>query len=91
MRLAQTAYMKGCWDKAEQRAREAVDTLRDGGMTLAGARALGTLALVARNSDRRRSTLSEAEELLRGGSVSHNFLDFYTYAMETCLQMGDWN
>jgi hypothetical protein len=35
--------------------------------------------------------LSEAEELLCGDSVSHNFLGFYPDAMETCLQMADWN
>jgi hypothetical protein len=35
--------------------------------------------------------LTEAEELLRGDSISHNFLGFYPRAMETCLQMGEWN
>jgi hypothetical protein len=49
------------------------------------------LALVTPNSDRRRSALSEAEELLRGDSVSHNFLGFYSDAMETCLQMAEWD
>jgi hypothetical protein len=60
-------------------------------MAFLGPMALGTLALVTRNSDRRRSALSEAEELLRGDSVSHNFLGFYPDAMETCLQMGEWD
>lgn len=60
-------------------------------MAFAGAQALGVLALVTRNSERRRSALCEAEELLRGGSVSHNSLSFYPDAMETCLQTGQWD
>jgi tetratricopeptide (TPR) repeat protein len=89
--LGRIAYLRNRWDEAEQFAQEAVDALRDGGMAFAGPMALGTLALVTRNSDRRRSALSEAEELLCGDSVSHNFLGFYPDAMETCLQMADWN
>ena len=83
--------MRGCWDEAENLAQEAVDTLRDGGMAFTGAQALGMLALVTRNSDRRRSALAEAEELLRGDSISHNFTGFYPTAMEACLQMGEWD
>jgi class 3 adenylate cyclase/tetratricopeptide (TPR) repeat protein len=89
--LGRIAYMKGCRDEAEQLVREAVDALREGGMAFTGARALGALALVTRNADRRRSALAEAEELLRGDSISHNFLDFYAVAMDTCLQTGEWN
>ena len=91
MELARIAYTRSRWDEAEKLAQEAVDALRDGGMAFLGPMALGTLALVTRNSDRRRSALSEAEELLRGDSVSHNFLGFYPDAMETCLQMGEWD
>jgi class 3 adenylate cyclase/tetratricopeptide (TPR) repeat protein len=91
MRLGRIAYVKGCRDEAEQLAQEAVDALRDGGMAFTGAQALGVLALATRNSDRRRSALSEAEELLHGDSISHNFTGFYPNAMETCLQMGEWN
>ena len=83
--------MRGCWDDAEKLAQEGVDTLRDGGMAFSGAQALGTLAFVTRNSDQRRSALSEAEEVLKGNSVSHNFLRFYARAIETCLQMGEWD
>ena len=59
--LGKIAWMRGCWDEAEQLAQEAVDTLRDGGMAFTGAQALGVLALATRNSDRRRSALAEAE------------------------------
>ena len=88
--LGRIAYIRGCYDEAEQLAQEAVDTLRDGGMAYAGPTALGMLAMVTRNSERRRSALSEAEELLRGDSISHNYLGFYIDAMETCLQTGQW-
>ncbi len=89
--LGRIAYMKGRWDEAEQLVREAVDTLREGGMAFTGARALGALALVTRNAGRRRSALAEGEELLRGNSISHNFLDFYAVAVDTCLQTGEWD
>ena len=87
--LSEIAYRRGFWDEAERLAQEAVDTLRDGGMAFSGAAALGMLALAARNSERRRSALTEAEELLRGDNISHNYLGFYPLAMETCLQMGE--
>ena len=91
MTLGRLAHLRGCWDEAEKLAEEAVDTLRDGGMAYLGPTALGVLALVSRNPDRRRAALSEAEELLRGDCVSHNYLSFYRDAMETCLQTGQWD
>ncbi|MBW2376740.1 MAG: AAA family ATPase [Deltaproteobacteria bacterium] len=87
--LSEIAYRRGFRDEAERLAQEAVDTLRDGGMAFSGGDALGMLALATRNSDRRRSVLSEAEELLRGDNISHNYLGFYPRAMETCLQVGE--
>jgi tetratricopeptide (TPR) repeat protein len=87
--LSEIVYRRGFRDEAERLAQEAVDTLRDGGMAFSGAGALGMLALATRNSDRRRSALSEAEELLRGDNISHNYLGFYPRAMETCLQTGE--
>ena len=56
-----------------------------------GAAALGTLALVTRDSSLRCAALLEAEELLRGPSVSHSVFFFYTDAMETCLNNGQWD
>ena len=91
MSLARVARMRGSFDAAERVVQEALDTLRNGGMAFAGPMALGTLALVTKNADRRRAALSESEELLRGPSVSHNYLFFYPDAMESCLQTGEWD
>jgi len=89
--LARVAHVRGCWDEAEQLAQEALDTVRDGGMAFNGPIALGRLAFSTRNSDRRRFALAEAEELLRGDCVSHNYLMFYPDAMDACLQTGEWD
>jgi len=90
MDLGRVAYIRGCWDEAENLAQEAVNMIRDSAMAFLGPPALGMLALATRDSDRRRSAMTEAEALLRGSSVGHNFLFFYSDAMETCLQMGEW-
>jgi class 3 adenylate cyclase/tetratricopeptide (TPR) repeat protein len=91
MVLGRIAYMRGCSDDAEKLSQKAVDTLQDDRMAFAGAQTLGNIALVTRNSDRRRSVLSEAEELLCGDNIGHNFLHFYIDAMETCLQEEQWD
>jgi class 3 adenylate cyclase/tetratricopeptide (TPR) repeat protein len=89
--LGRIEFMRGQWDSAERLAQEGVETLRDGGMAYMGPTALGMLALVTRDANLRRAALSEAEELLRGDSVSHNFLNFYPAAMETCLMNEQWD
>ena len=89
--LSRIAYLRGFRNKAEKLVQEAIDILRDGAMAFAGPQALGLLALVTQSSSRRRAALSEGEQLLRGDCISHNFLVFYTEAMETCLQTGEWD
>ena len=67
------------------------DALVDGDIRFNRPFLFGVLALVSQSSDKRRFALSEAEELLRGFSVSHNHLLFYPAAMETCLEMEEWD
>ena len=89
--LARVAFANGAQHDAECFAQDAIDTIRDGGMAFLGPIALGALALITLDPDRRDAALSEAEDLLRGNSVSHNFLRFYPDAMEVCLRMKMWN
>ena len=91
MRLGQVAFARGSRAEAEGLVEEALEILRDGGMAFAGPLVLGTLALITRDANRRHAALSEGEELLHGNNVSHNFLNFYRDAIETCLEMAAWD
>ena len=60
-------------------------------MRFLGGRALGSLALVTRDRDRRREILAEGEELIAQGVGAHNLLWFYRDAIEVSLDLGDWD
>ena len=55
---------------------------RETGLRFAGAALFGALAVAADNIDAREQALKDRETLLRGGSVSHNYLVFYRDAIE---------
>ena len=54
-------------------------------------RMLGYFAMLTGDPVARTDALSEGEAMLREGSLSHNFLGFYRYAMDACLRSGDWD
>jgi hypothetical protein len=60
-------------------------------MTFGGPIALGILALAAEDEAQCRAALADAEAILDGGSVGHNYLNFYEDAMEACLQFDAWD
>lgn len=74
-------------------AKRAIIILRDSeaGMTFHGAGALGVLALATGDLTERHSALKGAEKMLRENAVGHNQLEFYEDAMETCLQIAEWD
>ncbi len=83
---------------AEGRRSDAVPLLEDAlaisretGIRYVGAVILGTLALATDDPETRQRALSEGEKILREGCLSHNYFEFYTDALETCLNVGDWN
>lgn len=90
--VGRIAAQCGKFDEAERLAAEGVEILRStqSGMTFLGPCALGVLARTTKDPKRRDAALGEAETLLAGGSVSHNYLEFYPDAIETALQIGDW-
>ncbi len=79
--------------EAQVLVQAAIAILRESesAMRFAGPHALGTLALVTDAPDERHLALKEGQALLLGDSVSHNYLRFYRDAMETCLQMAEWD
>ena len=51
---------------------------------------MSAMSLVTEDPERRRSVLEEGEQILRSGAISHNHFWFYRDAMESSLNIGDW-
>jgi tetratricopeptide (TPR) repeat protein len=87
------AHMQGNPELARELAIESVQILEasESGMTFRGPTALAVYALVARDDERRSALLQQAEEILAGGCVAHNYVDFYELAILACLQASAWD
>jgi class 3 adenylate cyclase/tetratricopeptide (TPR) repeat protein len=71
--------------------RQALEISRETGMAYLGPAILGGLAHITDDPEERRAALAEAEQLLAAGSISHNFLWFYSEAIDTALEQHDWS
>jgi hypothetical protein len=54
-------------------------------------RILGYYSMITDDDDARTRALDESEEMLRAGSLGHNFLGFHRYAIDACLRAEDWD
>ena len=63
----------------------------EGGMTFRGPTALGVNAIMEADNAERHEILLKGEELLAQGCVSHNYMEFYEYAIAACLRYADWD
>ena len=70
--------------------RAAVIT-REFGTTLNGGRVFGALALTADTRQLRDSALAEGQAALHDGAISHNYIWFYRFAMETMIETRQWS
>jgi hypothetical protein len=84
--------------ETEGRHRQAIDELergvamaRETSVGFQAPRMLGFLAAITDDPVARKDALNEAESMLRTGSLGHNFLGYYRYAMDACLRSGDWD
>ena len=94
---------EGLWFRAEVlsaqgRHAEALSTVRQAlkmstaaGMAFVGPSILGGLARITNDPQERQAALAEAEQLLASGSLSHNYLWFYQFAIDTALDGRDWD
>jgi class 3 adenylate cyclase/tetratricopeptide (TPR) repeat protein len=91
--FAKVAHLQGDTDQARKHALKSISVLREAesGMSYRGPTALGIYALTLDDSDLRHQVLQEAENLLAGDCLDHNYLDFYEDAMQVCLQSGVWD
>jgi class 3 adenylate cyclase/tetratricopeptide (TPR) repeat protein len=88
--LALVERARGRRSRGTALIREALAISRETGMAYIGPALLGWLALLTDDLEERRSALAEAEAMLAGGSVSHNYLFFYQAAIEAALAVADW-
>jgi hypothetical protein len=75
---------------AERAARAALAIGRETGIGFHGPNILGGLAWTAAAPHERRRALAEGEAIIRRGAVGHNPLRFYRNAIETALELADW-
>jgi DNA-binding SARP family transcriptional activator len=75
---------------ARQSLAEGVALARETARTYCGPWALASLALATDDADDCRALLDEGERWLADGCVSHNYFEYYRYAIEVGVRSGDW-
>ena len=85
------ALAEGRRQEALELIREAFALSRETGLGFHGPTVLGGLAEAVEDPDERRRALAEGEAILGQGAVSHNYLRFYPLAIDTLLDLGDWD
>ncbi len=88
--LAELLHAEGQPVEALAAIRQGIEISRETGMSYMGPTLLGVLAYLTTKPGERRAALAEGEQLLAGGSVSHNYCWFYEYAIETALESAEW-
>ncbi|MCK1642133.1 AAA family ATPase [Bradyrhizobium sp. 157] len=84
--------------RAEVSSSEAMDLMyralaisRETGVSFVGPWILGSLAAATEDPIERQAALTEGEEILREGAVSHSHLWFLRYAIDAALDSQDWD
>ena len=70
---------------------QALEVSRATSIEFLGPWVMGTLSLVSADAERSKRAMTEAEELLAGDCVGHNYIAFYRLAMEVNLRLEDWD
>lgn len=77
--------------RAAELARQALVFCRQNGMAFYGPVALGLVARLCNDREERGSLNAEAEALLAGGAIGHNYFEFYAMAIDAALECGEWD
>ena len=88
--LAMIHYRRGNPELARDCANEALEAVRQVGMTFIGPTVLATCAALSDNSEERQRLLAEAESILDSGCVGHNQLWFADIAIDDAISRRDW-
>ncbi|MEH2501074.1 class 3 adenylate cyclase/tetratricopeptide (TPR) repeat protein [Bradyrhizobium sp. AZCC 1678] len=89
--LAMVARAEASSTKAMDLLYRALAISRETGVSFAGPWILGHLAITTEDPIERQTALTEGEEILRKGAVSHNHLWFFRYAIDASLDSQDWD
>ncbi|MBT1517424.1 tetratricopeptide repeat protein [Bradyrhizobium sp. SRL28] len=89
--LAMVASAEASTAEAMDRLYRALAISRETGVNFVGPWILGQLAVTTENPIERQAALTEGEEILRKGAVSHNHLWFFRYAIDASLNSEDWD
>jgi tetratricopeptide (TPR) repeat protein len=88
--LAMVYYKLGDMELARRYAFQALEAIRQVGMTFIGPTVLATCAYVTEDDQRRFALIEEAEAILDSGCVAHNQLWFADIAIDDALSKGEW-
>jgi len=88
--LAMVYQRRGDLERARKYAYEALEAIRQVGMTFIGPTVLATCASVTDDHQRRSALLEETESILDSGCVAHNQLWFADIAIDDALTKGEW-
>ncbi|WP_046867222.1 adenylate/guanylate cyclase domain-containing protein [Microvirga massiliensis] len=89
--LAMVAHAEASRAEALDLLHRALAISRETGLSFVGPWILGHLAVTTEDPKERRAALTEGEEVLRKGAVSHNHLWFFRYAIDASLGARDWD
>jgi class 3 adenylate cyclase/tetratricopeptide (TPR) repeat protein len=82
---------EGRVDEAIATCTRAIQVARDTGLAFSGPWAMAEIAANIGDPKARNEALVEGERMLAAGAVSHCHFHFYTTAMDTLLQSGEWD
>jgi tetratricopeptide (TPR) repeat protein len=88
---ARLLVLEGDRSEAMKAANKALEISRAAGLAFIGPLILGTIARLAQDPTERRDALGEAEAVLAGGAVGHNYFWFYRDAIDVALDDEDWS
>ncbi|MFK5984255.1 MAG: adenylate/guanylate cyclase domain-containing protein [Pseudomonadota bacterium] len=89
-KLGQIEFRRGNKSKALSYLKQAVASCHQNGMSFSGPAVYGIFAEITDNYSEKQEYLKQAELLLNGDCVSHNYFYFYRSAMEVELQNKNW-
>lgn len=88
--LAQLHQTQGQHDRAIAVMERYVPMARETSLGFLAPRMLSYFASITDDPTARKAALAEAEAMLRDGTLGHNFLGAYRYAIDACLRSEDW-
>jgi class 3 adenylate cyclase/tetratricopeptide (TPR) repeat protein len=90
MTLAMLHWRQGDRVAAIAQAHEALVICQQHSMGYVGPFVYGVIALITEDRTEREIALAAGESALEQGAVSHNHLYFRALAIDTCLDLGEW-